>query len=73
MNERLKVLIVEDSEDDALLLVLQLKQAGYDLFYTRVASQQQMASALEKDYWDLVISDYSLPGFSGIDALKMVK
>jgi two-component system response regulator len=73
MNERLKVLIVEDSEDDALLLVLQLKQAGYDLFYTRVASQQQMTNALEKDYWDLVISDYSLPGFSGIEALKIVK
>jgi two-component system response regulator len=73
MGKTLNVLIVEDSEDDALLLVLQLRQAGYEPVYGVVASADAMTEALDRTAWDIVISDYSLPGFGGLEALKMVK
>jgi diguanylate cyclase (GGDEF)-like protein/PAS domain S-box-containing protein len=71
MNNSLKVLIVEDSELDARLLIYELQQEGYNLSCERVDTQEAMANALEKQEWDLVISDYVLPKFSGLDALKL--
>jgi PAS domain S-box-containing protein len=73
MATLLKVLIVEDSSDDATLLVLQLKRAGYELEHRLVSTEKDMRAALEEQDWEIVISDYSLPGFSGLAALKMVR
>jgi signal transduction histidine kinase len=73
MENRLRLLIVEDSEDDALLLVLQLKEAGYDLVYDRVDTAAKLQAALDKPGWDIVISDYVLPGFSGLETLKIIR
>lgn len=68
----LRVLIVEDSEKDAVLLLRELRKAGYSPVYTLVDSAGAMLSALEQD-WDIVLADYVLPGFGGLDALKLAQ
>lgn len=69
----LRVLIVEDAEDDALLLVRSLQRAGYDLAYQQVDTGEAMAAALAEREWDIVISDYSMPHFSALAALEILK
>lgn len=69
----LRVLIVEDAEDDALLLVRTLRQAGYDLACEQVDTGEAMAAALTEREWDVVISDYSMPNFSALAALEVLK
>jgi diguanylate cyclase (GGDEF)-like protein/PAS domain S-box-containing protein len=68
----LRALIVEDDENDALLLADTLRQAGYALHWQRVDSERDMSRALD-DNWDIVLSDYSMPGFSGTRALSMLR
>jgi signal transduction histidine kinase len=72
VSKPLRVLFVEDSEDDAALQVRLLRQAGYEVAYTRVQSAEELKTALQKP-WDIVISDYSMPHFSGTEALKVVR
>lgn len=69
----LNVLVVEDSEDDALLLRRQLEAAGYRIDLTRVTNGPELTDALARRDWDIVFSDFSLPGFDGIQALKIVR
>jgi two-component system cell cycle sensor histidine kinase/response regulator CckA len=69
----LRVLIAEDSEDDALLLVQELKRGGYEPTYERVASAAALAAALDHQRWDLVIGDHSMPHFSAVAALALVR
>jgi PAS domain S-box-containing protein len=69
----LRVLLVEDSADDARLLVRQLVTAGYEVQHERVETPAAMRDALTRLSWDLVISDYSMPGFSGTAALSLVQ
>jgi signal transduction histidine kinase len=69
----LRVLLVEDSEDDADLLQLALKRGGYDVRSERVDDPETMDAALRRDGWDIVISDYVMPRFSGLDALKLMQ
>lgn len=73
MSELLRVLIVEDSEDDTLLLVRVLRTAGYDMVFRRVQSEPEMVAALDAQSWDIVLSDHSMPGFSSGQALKLVR
>lgn len=73
MGAPLRLLIVEDSEDDALLEVRQLQEAGYEPDYLRVDSADGMKKALEEDSWQIVIADYSMPRFSGLDALRIAR
>jgi diguanylate cyclase (GGDEF)-like protein/PAS domain S-box-containing protein len=73
MTTPLRLLLVEDSEDDALLLIRHLKQAGYDLTFERVESAESCMNALERGTWDLILADYNLPRFCGLDALQMCK
>ena len=61
----LKVLIVEDSEEDADLIVLELKRGGFDPIYRRVDNAEAMAKALAEREWDLVLSDFSMPRVLG--------
>lgn len=68
----LKVLIVEDSEDDAMLLLRELRRNGYNPTFVRVQTPDAMREALKKRDWDLVVSDYVLPEFSGIAALDIL-
>jgi CheY-like chemotaxis protein len=69
----LKVLNVEDSEDDALLLCRHLVRAGYDVTMERVDTPAAMEEALAQPGWDVVIADYVLPRFSAPAALALVK
>ncbi len=73
MTEPLKVLIVEDSEDDALLAVRELQRLGRDVTFERVETPEGLSGALERQEWDAVIADYSLPHFNGLDALALVQ
>jgi PAS domain S-box-containing protein len=69
----LKVLLVEDSEDDALLLLRSLRKGGYDPTWERVDTPQDMEAALDGAGWDLVISDHSMPAFSSSAALELLR
>jgi signal transduction histidine kinase len=73
MEKPLRVLIIEDSEDDTLLLVRQLKKDGYNPLYERVDSAAGVEDALQKQTWDIVISDYVLPEFSGLEVLNRLQ
>ncbi|HEX2741075.1 MAG TPA: response regulator, partial [Rubrobacter sp.] len=73
MGTPLYVLLVEDLEDDALLLVRRLRQGGYDPTWERVDTAATMEAALEERRWDLVISDHSMPAFSSSAALELLR
>ncbi len=73
MGMPLRVLLVEDSEDDALLLVRTLRRGGYDPAWERVDTASAMEAALDGRSWDLVISDHSMPAFSSLAALELLR
>ncbi|MBM4325221.1 MAG: response regulator [Deltaproteobacteria bacterium] len=73
MGIPLRVLIVEDSEDDALLTERELKRGGYDPIFERVETPETMRKALLNQIWDIVISDHSMPHFSSPAALAILK
>lgn len=73
MNSPLRALIVEDSEDDALLTTRELQRGGYAVTFTQVETAEAMTSELERQAWDVIISDYSMPRFSGTDALLLLR
>ena len=73
MKVPLRVLLVEDSETDADLIVRQLKKADYSVHSERVENAKDMKTALEKEKWDIVISDYMLPQFNAASALTLLK
>ena len=72
-NISLRVLHVEDSEQDVMLLSRCLTRAGYELFFKRVETADEMRSALESQEWDVILCDYSMPKFSALAALALVK
>lgn len=69
----LRVLIVEDSENDAELVLRELRKAGYSPIHRRVETTGEMTDALDSEDWDIVLSDYVLPGFGGLSAIKLVQ
>ncbi len=73
MSKPLRVLIVEDSEDDTELLLRELRRSDYDLTHERVETAPAMRAALARQPWDLVIADYSMPHFSAPAALALLK
>jgi PAS domain S-box-containing protein len=73
LKKPLRLIVIEDAEPDAILLVRDLQQHGYEVHYRQVKSARALEQALESGTWDLIISDFSLPGFSGLKALEMVK
>jgi diguanylate cyclase (GGDEF)-like protein len=73
MSTPLRVLIVDDSEDDALLLIRELKRGGYDPVYERVDTAEALSAALDRQTWDIVFGDYSMPHFNGVAALRVMR
>jgi PAS domain S-box-containing protein len=73
MSKNLRVLIVEDSPDDAVLLVRELRRSGYDVISERVETREEMRAALTKQTWDLVLADFNMLDFNGIEALTLLK
>ena len=69
----LKLLLVEDSEDDALLLLRELRRGGYEPLCERVDTAAGMEAALDERAWDLVIADHSMPAFSSSAALELLR
>ncbi len=69
----LRLLICEDVEDDMLLLLRELRAGGYDVASTRVEDATAMRAALAEREWDLVVSDYAMPRFSALDALRTLR
>ncbi|OGI02303.1 MAG: hypothetical protein A2X42_07015 [Candidatus Margulisbacteria bacterium GWF2_38_17] len=73
MAKELRILIVEDSEDDAFFMVREVSRGGYYVISERVENAVDMKSLLESKTWDVIISDYNLPKFSAPEALKLIK
>ena len=73
MSKPIRILVIEDSVDDTELMLLEFEKAGYDPTWERVETPETMRAALEEKEWDIIISDYSMPHFSGPDALKLMQ
>ncbi|MHB0938504.1 MAG: sensor histidine kinase [Armatimonadota bacterium] len=73
MSKPLRVLIVEDSIEDAYIILDALRQGGFDPVSQRVATADDLRAALEEHPWDIVLTDFKLPGFGGKEALAMVR
>jgi anti-anti-sigma factor len=72
MTTRIRVLLVEDSEDDAALILLELKEGGYAPVHERVDTPAAMNAALDHGPWDIVLSDQNMPRFSAPEALRLL-
>lgn len=73
MGKPLKVLFIEDRQEDMELVLRELKKAGYEPFYERVENSRQMVDALSKQEWDIVLSDYFMQSFTVLEALKILR
>jgi len=73
MNKPLRCLLVEDSENDAALILRQLRSGGYDVSSERVDTAEAMSAALRRHPWDVILADYKMPHFSGPAALELLK
>ena len=73
MGKPLRLLLVEDSENDAMLLLRGLFRGGFEPEFERVDTPEAMSAALTAQSWDIVISDYSMPKFNGLAALWVLQ
>src|SRR5205807_1877565 len=73
MAQPLRVLIIEDSPDDAELMLLELRRGGFDPSWQRVETAEAMRDALAEGPWEVVLWDYTLPGFEAMAALALLK
>ncbi len=73
MAKPLRVLLVEDSERDAALILLYLKRGGYEPTLQRVETRLEMKVKLDSAEWDVVISDFNLPGFNAYASLRLLQ
>lgn len=73
MTIPLRLLLIEDSEKDAVLLLRQLRRGNYEITFERVDTPQALLAALKTNTWDLIICDYSMPQFSAPAALKLLQ
>ena len=73
MNKQLNLLLVEDSESDAAMIVRQLEKAGYKVHWKLVEDASQMRAALSGQKWDAAICDYNLPQFDALSALTLIQ
>jgi PAS domain S-box-containing protein/putative nucleotidyltransferase with HDIG domain len=72
-DQSLRVLMVEDAEDDALLIIRALKKGGYNPVSERVETAAAMKKALQEKQWDIMLCDYSLPKFNAPSAIAVLK
>jgi DNA-binding NtrC family response regulator len=73
MATPLRLLLVEDSDSDATLLVRVIRRGGYDVAFERVDSAGTLIAALDAAAWDLVVADFSMPGFDTPTALRLIR
>jgi PAS domain S-box-containing protein len=72
MKSPLRILLVEDSEDDAELMIREIRHGGYVVKFERVEAQATMQAALARGSWDIILSDYTMPDFSAMAALQVL-
>jgi class 3 adenylate cyclase len=72
LKTSIHVLLVEDSEDDALLIIRTLQAGDFQVSHERVDTVEALMSALDQGGWDIVISDYNMPALNGLIALEIV-
>lgn len=73
MSERLSVLVVDDSEDDTMLMARELRRSGFDPQVLRVDTAEGMRSALATQRWRVILCDYRMPAFGGMEALSLLQ
>jgi CheY-like chemotaxis protein len=73
MGKPLRILLVEDSERDAALILLYLRRGGYEPTLERVETRFEMKTKLDSGDWDIIISDFNLPGFNAYASLKVLQ
>ncbi len=73
MKSLLRLLLIEDSKDDAELIVREVRRGGYTIEFERVETKLDMQQALAQGTWDMILSDYSMPKFSAMSALQVLK
>ena len=72
-HRRLRALLVEDSNIDAMLLARSLQRGGFEVTWERVDTPEAMGDALERHGWDLILADHAMPQFSAPEALELMK
>ncbi len=72
-HKSLRILIVEDSEDDLLLMIRELKKGGFNPVYERVETASEMRETLKEKQWDIILCDYKMPHFSAPSAIALLK
>jgi len=74
MNDKsLRVLMVDDSEDDVLLIMREIAKGGNNPVYERVETAAAMKKALEEKKWDIILCDYKMPNFNVPSAIAVLK
>ncbi|MCX5893256.1 MAG: response regulator [Deltaproteobacteria bacterium] len=73
MNRSIQLLLVDDMEDEALLLVAELERQGFNIAWRRVETAVDLEAALQEQDWDMVFCDYVMPNFSGPRAVQLIK
>ena len=72
-QEQIRLIILEDSEDDALLLIRMLKKSGMNLESMVCSNENQFVTTIDEKEYDIIISDFDLNGFTGLDAFQIHK
>src|SRR5690349_11086995 len=73
MGKTIKILLIEDSENDAELLLHELRRGGYDPVHKRVETEEGLRTAIEQETWDLVTCDHTMPQFNSTAALGLLR
>ncbi|WP_083423298.1 sensor histidine kinase [Stigmatella aurantiaca] len=73
MATPLRLLLIEDFEDDALMVLRELRRGGYDVTHTRIETPEALTHALDTSTWDAIIADYALPRFDALAAFALVQ
>ena len=72
MKKQIKLLMVEDSADDSILIINEFNASGYEVIFKRVWTEESMREALVNEKWDAITCDHSMPGFDSVRALKVL-
>jgi len=73
VSKHIRLLLIEDNEDDALLLERVIRKSGYDLELKRICTSEELVHALHDEQWDAVLCDYMMPNFSVRDAMDVIR
>jgi len=73
MAERLQALLIEDSEDDAALIVHELEHGGYEVLFERIDTSDAVEEALARKEWDIIFCDHAMPHICAPEALQIVQ